>query len=158
MLASFNKSDYYYSPRLPSHFSYFYYHFTNATGVLISPYLDQERNKLTFLSEEREFSSASSLAGEKLDKKLILRVEIALSLNASELVSLLISLRIYQQPVVEFCTSKVFVLHFIWNLTCLPFQCQPQCILWTLIPYLLLAPLNVMDMNVWNTKWCTNIN
>jgi len=81
--------------------------------VLISPYLDQERNKLTFLSEEREFSSASSLAGEKLDKKLILRVEIALSLNASELVSLLISLRIYQQPVVEFCTSKVFVLHFI---------------------------------------------
>jgi len=35
------------------------------TMVLISPYPDQEGNKLKFLSEWREFPSAHSLAGKK---------------------------------------------------------------------------------------------
>jgi len=40
-----------------------------CTGVLISPYPDQERNKLKFLSEWHEFPSAPCLAGgeKKLD-------------------------------------------------------------------------------------------
>ena len=37
------------------------------TGVLISPYPDQERNKLMFLSEWREIPSAPCLAQKKLD-------------------------------------------------------------------------------------------
>ena len=39
---------------------YIYY-----TGVLISPYPDQEGNKLMFLSEWREFPSAPCIAGKK---------------------------------------------------------------------------------------------
>jgi len=35
------------------------------TGVLISPYTDQERNKLMFLSEWRAFPSAPCLAGRE---------------------------------------------------------------------------------------------
>ena len=35
------------------------------TGVLISPYPDQEGNKLMFLSELREFPSVPCLAGKK---------------------------------------------------------------------------------------------
>jgi len=35
------------------------------TGVLISPQPDQEGNRLMFLSEWREFPSASCLAGKK---------------------------------------------------------------------------------------------
>jgi len=38
---------------------------TNCTGVLISPYPDQEGNKLMFLSEWREFPSAPYLAKKK---------------------------------------------------------------------------------------------
>jgi len=34
-------------------------------GVLVSPLPDQEGNKLTFLSEWREFPSAPCLAGKK---------------------------------------------------------------------------------------------
>ena len=37
----------------------------NCTGVLVSPYPDQEGNKLMFLSEWREFTSAPCLAGKK---------------------------------------------------------------------------------------------
>jgi len=35
------------------------------TGVLINPFLDQEGNKLMFLSEWREFPSAPCLAEKK---------------------------------------------------------------------------------------------
>jgi len=38
---------------------------TDSTEVLISPYPDQEGNKLMFLSEWREFPSAPCLAGKK---------------------------------------------------------------------------------------------
>jgi len=48
------------------------------TGVLISPWSDQEGNKLMLLSEWREFPSALCLAGKKkLDDSSRLVVEIA---------------------------------------------------------------------------------
>ena len=37
----------------------------DGTGLLISPYPDQEGNKLMFLSEWREFPPAPCLAGKK---------------------------------------------------------------------------------------------
>jgi len=49
------------------------------TVVLISPYPDQEGNKLMFLSELREFPSAPCLAGKKklVDSSRLDVVEIA---------------------------------------------------------------------------------
>jgi len=42
--------------------------------VLISPYPDQEQNKLIFLSEWRKFPSASCLAEKNLDDSSLLHV------------------------------------------------------------------------------------
>ena len=51
------------------------------TGVLISPYPDQEGNKLMFLSEWREFPSAPCLAGVK--NLMTARVSMLLKSRAS---------------------------------------------------------------------------
>jgi len=53
------------------------------TGVLISPYLDQEGNKLMFLSEWREFPSAPCLAGGEGGKLVTARVSMLLKSRAS---------------------------------------------------------------------------
>ena len=74
---------------------------SNNTGVLISPYPDQEGNKLMFLSESREFPSAPCLAGKKklddvssLDVVEIARVPDTLP----SFFSFLVGLRTYQHP------------------------------------------------------------
>jgi len=68
--------------------------------VLISPKPDQEGNKLFFLSEWREFPSAPCLAGKKNSWQLASRCcwNRARTWLASELVSFLVGLRIYQHP------------------------------------------------------------
>ena len=52
-----------------------------TTGVLISLYPDQERNKLMFLSEWREFPSAPCVAGKK--NLMTARVSMLLKSRAS---------------------------------------------------------------------------
>ena len=52
-----------------------------STGVLISPQPDQEGNKLIFLSEWREFTSASCLAGKR--NLMTARVSMLLKWRAS---------------------------------------------------------------------------
>ena len=73
---------------------------STATWVLISPYPDQEGNKLMFLSEWREFPSAPCLAKRKPWWQLASRCcwNRAHTWHASELVSFLVGLRIYQHP------------------------------------------------------------
>ena len=53
------------NPWSASEFTVLNYQRLLYTGVLISPYPDQEGNKLLFLSEWREFPSAPCLAGKK---------------------------------------------------------------------------------------------
>ena len=68
------------------------------TGVLVSPWPDQEGNKLMFLSEWREFPSAPCLAGKTTWWQPASRCcwNRARLWHASELVSFLVGLRIYQ--------------------------------------------------------------
>jgi len=54
---------------------------TSTTGVLISPWPDQEGNKLTFLSEWREFTSAPCLAG---GKKNLMTARVSMLLKSRE--------------------------------------------------------------------------
>jgi len=70
------------------------------TGVLISPSLDQEGNKLMYLSEWREFPSAPCLAGKETWWQLASRFcwNRARPWHDSELVSFLVGLRNYQHP------------------------------------------------------------
>jgi len=72
-----------------------------CTGVLISPWPDQEGNKPLFLSELREFPSAPCLAGKKKldDSSRLDVVEIARVPNMlPSFISFLVGLRIYQHP------------------------------------------------------------
>jgi len=72
----------------------------HLTGVLISPSPDQEENKLMFLSERREFPSAPCLAGKRTWWQLASRCcwNRGRPWHASEPVSFLVGLRIYQHP------------------------------------------------------------
>jgi len=75
---------------------------TFCTGVLVSPYPNQEGNKLMFLSEWREYPSAPCLAGKKkIWWHLASRYcwNHARPWHASELASFLIRLKTYQHPV-----------------------------------------------------------
>jgi len=66
-----------------------------STGVLISPYPDQEGNKLMFLSEWREFPSVPCLAEKK--KNLITAHISMLKLRVPDmLLSFLVGLRTYK--------------------------------------------------------------
>ena len=68
------------------------------TGVLICPWPDQEGNKLMFLSEWREFPSTPYLARKTTWWQLAARCcwNRARPWHASELISFLVGLRIYQ--------------------------------------------------------------
>jgi len=70
------------------------------TGVLISPYSDQEGNKQMFPSAWREFPSAPCLAGKTTWWQLVSRCcwNRAHPWHASEIVSFLVGLRTYQHP------------------------------------------------------------
>ena len=70
------------------------------TGVLIGPWPDQERNKLLFLSEWREFPSAPCLAEKKKleDSSRICVLEITRVPDMLQLISFLVGLRTYQLP------------------------------------------------------------
>ena len=70
-----------------------------CTGVLINPWPDQEGNKLTFLSEWREFPSAPCLSGGRGEtwwQQASWCWNRARLWRASELVSFLAGLRTYQ--------------------------------------------------------------
>ena len=70
--------------RDPIHGTYIhvYIYINIYTGIMISPWPDQERNKLMFLSEWREFLSAPCLAGKNLMKA---RVSMLLKSRASQI-------------------------------------------------------------------------
>jgi len=78
------------------------------TGVLISPYPDQEGTKLMFLSEWREFPWAPCHAGKKPWWQLASRYcwNRARPWRASELVSFLVGLRTYQHPGIYWCVQE----------------------------------------------------
>ena len=71
-----------------------------STGVLISPWPDQEGKKLMFLSEWHEFPSTPCLAEKKKCWQLASQCcwNRARPWHASELVSFLVGLRNYQHP------------------------------------------------------------
>jgi len=77
----------------------------NKYRVLISPWPDLEGNKLTFLSEWREFPSAPCLTGKK---KTLWQLASRCCWNrarpwhASVLVSFLVGLRSYQHPGIKY--------------------------------------------------------
>ena len=75
------------------------------TGVLISPYPDQEGNKLMFLSEWSEFPLAPCLSGKNLDDSS--RLDVVEIARVPDMLSFLDRLRTYQHPLLCYFTSII---------------------------------------------------
>ena len=144
LLASFHSNDKYYCPRYCSSFSYFHHHFTNGTGGADKS-LARPGRKQANVSVRMTWISFGALPYREKTCKLAYRCcWIRASLKCFWACILPGRAKDLSAPR---STFRIFVLHFIRNLTCLTLQCQAQVTLWTLIPYLLLATTHVMVMN-----------